>query len=111
MASITNYIEIKGANIHNLKNIDVKIPKNKLTVITGVSGSGKSSLAFDTLYEEGKKRYLLFSGSQFMAEVLLYNLHSIMQRRLTNENNLSFKRNDRVGNWICIASNQYGVDD
>lgn len=62
------FIEIKGASIHNLKNIDLKIPKNKLTVITGVSGSGKSSLAFDILYEEGKKRYLLFSGSQFMVE-------------------------------------------
>lgn len=44
-------VEIKGARIHNLRNIDVTIPKNKLTVITGVSGSGKSSLAFDTLYE------------------------------------------------------------
>lgn len=62
------YIEIKNANIHNLKGIDVKIPKNKLTVITGVSGSGKSSLAFDTLYEEGRRRYLLFSGTQFMIE-------------------------------------------
>ena len=62
-------IEIVGASIHNLKKIDVRIPKNKLTVITGVSGSGKSSLAFDTLYEEGKRRYLLFSGSQFAAEV------------------------------------------
>jgi excinuclease UvrABC ATPase subunit len=63
-----NYIEIKGARIHNLKNVDVRIPKNKLTVITGVSGSGKSSLAFDTLYEEGKRRYLLFSGTQFMVD-------------------------------------------
>ncbi|MCD8048866.1 MAG: ATP-binding cassette domain-containing protein [Clostridia bacterium] len=54
------YIEIEGARIHNLKNIDVKIPKNKLTVITGVSGSGKSSLAFDLIYEEGKRRYLSF---------------------------------------------------
>ncbi|WP_160689283.1 excinuclease ABC subunit UvrA [Clostridium sp. C2-6-12] len=65
---MNNFIEIKGAKIHNLKNIDIKIPKNKLTVITGVSGSGKSSLAFDTLYEEGKRRYLLFSGTQFMVE-------------------------------------------
>ncbi|WP_341271453.1 hypothetical protein [Clostridium cellulovorans] len=63
-----NFIEIKGARIHNLKNIDIKIPKNKLTVITGVSGSGKSSLAFDTLYEEGKRRYLMFSGTQFMVD-------------------------------------------
>lgn len=62
------FISIKGAKIHNLKNIDIKIPKNKLTVITGVSGSGKSSLAFDTIYEEGKRRYLLFSGTQFMVD-------------------------------------------
>ena len=59
------HIGIKNAHIHNLKNIDVTIPKEKLTVITGVSGSGKSSLAFDTLYEEGKRRYLMFSDTQF----------------------------------------------
>lgn len=61
---MNEYIRIKNARIHNLKGVDVSIPKNKLTVITGVSGSGKSSLAFDTLYEEGKKRYLSFSGAQ-----------------------------------------------
>lgn len=61
-------IEIKNARINNLRGIDVSIPKNKLTVITGVSGSGKSSLAFDTLYEEGKRRYLMFSGTQFMVD-------------------------------------------
>lgn len=65
-----DYIEVHGGNIHNLKNIDVKIPKNKLTVITGVSGSGKSSLAFDILYEEGKKRYLMFSDTQFMIDTV-----------------------------------------
>ncbi|MEK7079034.1 MAG: ATP-binding cassette domain-containing protein, partial [Patescibacteria group bacterium] len=48
-----NQIKIRGARQHNLKNIDVDIPKNKLVVITGVSGSGKSSLAFDTIYAEG----------------------------------------------------------
>lgn len=53
-----NYIEVKGARVHNLKNIDVKIPRNQLVVITGVSGSGKSSLAFDTLYAEGQRRYV-----------------------------------------------------
>ncbi|NNK83742.1 MAG: excinuclease ABC subunit A, partial [Flavobacteriaceae bacterium] len=53
----TNII-IKGANLHNLKNIDVVIPRNKLVVITGLSGSGKSSLAFDTLYAEGQRRYV-----------------------------------------------------
>lgn len=51
-------IIIKGANVHNLKNVDVCIPKNKLVVITGLSGSGKSSLAFDTLYAEGQRRYV-----------------------------------------------------
>lgn len=51
-------ISIKGARAHNLKNIDVKIPRNKITVITGLSGSGKSSLAFDTLYAEGQRRYV-----------------------------------------------------
>ena len=52
------YISIKGARIHNLKNIDVAIPKNKFVVITGLSGSGKSSLAFDTLFAEGQRRYV-----------------------------------------------------
>ena len=51
-------IIIKGAREHNLKNIDVIIPRNKLVVITGVSGSGKSSLAFDTIYAEGQRRYV-----------------------------------------------------
>src|SRR6056300_235322 len=51
-------IQIKGAREHNLKNVDVTIPKRKWTVITGLSGSGKSSLAFDTLYAEGQRRYV-----------------------------------------------------
>ncbi len=51
-------IVVRGARVHNLKNIDVEIPRNKLTVITGVSGSGKSSLAFDTIYAEGQRRYV-----------------------------------------------------
>ena len=53
-----DYIEIKGARVNNLKNVDVHIPRNKLIVIAGVSGSGKSSLAFDTLYAEGQRRYV-----------------------------------------------------
>jgi len=52
------FIKIRGAKVHNLKNIDLDIPKNKLVVITGISGSGKSSLAFDTLYAEGQRRYV-----------------------------------------------------
>ena len=54
----SKYISIKGAKVNNLKNIDVNIPRNKLVVITGLSGSGKSSLAFDTLYAEGQRRYV-----------------------------------------------------
>jgi len=53
-----NFIKIRGAKVHNLKNINLDIPKNKLIVVTGVSGSGKSSLAFDTLYAEGQRRYV-----------------------------------------------------
>jgi excinuclease ABC subunit A len=53
-----NFIKIRGARVNNLKNVDVDIPKNKLVVITGISGSGKSSLAFDTLYAEGQRRYV-----------------------------------------------------
>ena len=58
MATNEEYIEVFGARVHNLKNIDVRIPREKLVVITGLSGSGKSSLAFDTIYAEGQRRYI-----------------------------------------------------
>ncbi len=58
MAKHEEYIEVLGARVHNLKNIDVRIPREKLVVITGLSGSGKSSLAFDTIYAEGQRRYI-----------------------------------------------------
>lgn len=58
MAKPQEYIDVQGAKVHNLKNIDVKIPRDKLVVITGLSGSGKSSLAFDTIYAEGQRRYI-----------------------------------------------------
>src|SRR5579871_5040026 len=58
ITSMNDKITIKGAREHNLKNIDLEIPKNKLVVFTGLSGSGKSSLAFDTLYAEGQRRYV-----------------------------------------------------
>ncbi|WP_305204272.1 hypothetical protein, partial [Dubosiella newyorkensis] len=52
------YITIKGARENNLKNIDLKIPRDQLVIMTGVSGSGKTSLAFDTIYAEGQRRYM-----------------------------------------------------
>lgn len=58
MKPVDNFIEVKGARVHNLKNIDVSIPREQLVVITGLSGSGKSSLAFDTIYAEGQRRYI-----------------------------------------------------
>ena len=69
---MSDFIEIEGARTHNLKNIDLKIPKNQLVVITGISGSGKSSLAFDTIYSEGQRRYMeSFSGyaRQFIGDM------------------------------------------
>ena len=57
-ANEEEFIEVLGAREHNLKNIDVKIPRNKLVTITGLSGSGKSSLAFDTIFAEGQRRYM-----------------------------------------------------
>ena len=66
------YIEVFGAKEHNLKNLDIRIPKNKLVVITGISGSGKSSLAFDTIYAEGQRRYMETFGAyarQFVGDM------------------------------------------
>lgn len=66
------HISVFGARVHNLKNIDISIPKNKMTVITGISGSGKSSLAFDTIYAEGQRRYMETFGAyarQFIGDM------------------------------------------
>jgi excinuclease ABC subunit A len=73
-------IVVKGARVHNLKNIDVEIPRDRLIVITGVSGSGKSSLAFDTLYAEGQRRYLeslAADGRQFLQQMTKPDVDSI----------------------------------
>ena len=58
MSNDSGLIKIRGARVHNLKNVDLDLPRNKLIVFTGLSGSGKSSLAFDTIYAEGQRRYV-----------------------------------------------------
>ena len=71
-STVNQYIEVIGARAHNLKNVDVRIPRNQLVVITGVSGSGKSSLAFDTIYAEGQRRFMETLSSyarQFIGEM------------------------------------------
>lgn len=76
----TPYIRIRGASEHNLKNIDIDIPKNKLVVLTGLSGSGKSSLAFDTIYADGQRRYMESLSSyarQFIGQMKKPNVVSI----------------------------------
>ena len=72
MPDNSKYITIKGARVNNLKNIDLQVPRGQLIVVTGVSGSGKSSLAFDTLYAEGQRRYvesLSAYARQFMGKM------------------------------------------
>lgn len=80
MASHKEYIKIRGAKEHNLKNVDVDIPRNELVVLTGLSGSGKSSLAFDTIYAEGQRRYMESLSSyarQFLGQMEKPNVESI----------------------------------
>ena len=80
MKNDKNYIRIRGANEHNLKNIDVNIPRDEFVVLTGLSGSGKSSLAFDTIYAEGQRRYMESLSSyarQFLGQMEKPNVESI----------------------------------
>src|SRR5258708_1734524 len=90
-------IEVFGARVHNLKNIDIRIPKNKLVVITGISGSGKSSLAFDTIYAEGQRRYMESFGAyarQFIGDMERPDVEKItglspvisIEQKTTNKN-------------------------
>ena len=80
MSKEQEFIKIRGAKEHNLKNIDVDIPRNKLVVLTGLSGSGKSSLAFDTIYAEGQRRYMESLSSyarQFLGQMEKPDVESI----------------------------------
>ena len=92
-----DFINIYGAREHNLKNIDVSIPRNQLVVITGLSGSGKSSLAFDTIYAEGQRRYMETFASyarQYMGEMKRPDVEKIdglspvisIEQKTTNRN-------------------------
>lgn len=98
MTEGTETICVQGARVHNLKNIDVEIPRDSLTVITGLSGSGKSSLAFDTLFVEGQRRYIEtfsayarnFLGGMERPEVdiylfSVYSLYSLICCKITNK--------------------------
>jgi excinuclease ABC subunit A len=80
MADKKHYIKIRGAKEHNLKNIDVNIPRDEFVVLTGLSGSGKSSLAFDTIYAEGQRRYMESLSSyarQFLGQMEKPDVESI----------------------------------
>ena len=79
----SNCISIRGARTHNLKNVSIDIPRNKLVVLTGLSGSGKRSLAFDTLYAEGQRRYVESLSSyarQFLGQMEKPDVDSIDAR-------------------------------
>ena len=78
--TISDYIKIRGAKEHNLKNISIDIPRNQFVVVTGLSGSGKSSLAFDTIYAEGQRRYMESLSSyarQFLGQMEKPEIDSI----------------------------------
>ena len=89
-------IYIKGARVNNLKNIDVAIPRNKLVVITGLSGSGKSSLAFDTLYAEGQRRYVE-SLSSYARQFMWCRSNRGYQTRLVLGVNAPERRHNEYG--------------
>ena len=101
MSADNNLISVLGAREHNLKNIDVTIPRDTLTVITGLSGSGKSSLAFDTIYAEGQRRYIETMSAyarQFLGNMERPDVDKItglspvisIEQKTTNRNSYNF---------------------
>lgn len=99
------YIEIKGARANNLKNINVKIPQGKFVAITGVSGSGKSSLAFDTLYAEGQRRYVESLSSyarQFLGRMSKPECDFIKDCHLPSPSNRKLFPVTHVPPWVPV---------
>ena len=112
MAEKKKYIRIKGACEHNLKNIDIDIPRDEFTVITGLSGSGKSSLAFDTIYAEGQRRYMESLSSyarQFLGQMEKPQVESIeglppaisIDQKSTNNSGYSNRNIRLYATFVC----------
>ena len=102
-----NCIRIRGANEHNLKNVDVDIPRDALVVFTGLSGSGKSSLAFDTIYAEGQRRYMESLSSyarQFLGQMEKPNVEKI--EGLSPAISIDQKSTNRNPSFYCRNSNR-----
>ena len=94
--SANESIVVRGARVHNLKNVDFEIPHNAMTVVTGVSGSGKSSLAFDTIYAEGQRRYV--ESLSAYARQFLERLHASTCCSLSSEQR---DKKPRAGGRAC----------
>ena len=112
-AMVKQYIKIRGANEHNLKHISLDIPRNELVVLTGLSGSGKSSLAFDTIYAEGQRRYMESLSSyarQFLGQMEKPDVESIeglspaisIDQKSTNRNPRSTVGTVTESTIICV---------
>ena len=108
--AVRSTIEVRGARVHNLKNISVEIPRDKLIVVTGLSGSGKSSLAFDTIYAEGQRRYmesLSTYAKRFVAQVakpdvdFVYGLSPVIS---IEQKTIASNPRSTVGTMTDIAS-------
>jgi len=103
-------IVLKGVSTHNLKGIDIKIPKNKITTITGVSGSGKSSLAFDTLYKEGQFRYIE-SLSSYLRQFFNLGTRPELEYSEGLSPAIAIEQNKRVGNIRSMVGTLTEIDD
>gem|GEM_PF-6435583 len=110
MTHMENSIVLQGVNTNNLKNVDVEIPKNKVITMTGVSGSGKSSLAFHTIYKEGQFRYIE-SLSSYLRQ--MFNLGSRPELEYSSGLSpaVSIEQNKRVGNSRSTMGTLTELDD